>query len=266
MSLFELFNALITQRESVVTMSLVAPTMLGIFYDLERELYSSSVLLTSLCATLISSMKVRFSGLLRHFNFDVFFGYYSMSERFCDPVFLIAPLFDTRFKLLWLENLHSSVKTLAIEKVRISFVQFFSKLNFASLRREVAEISKINEHCHQDISMDRKNASTKRKCLFLYFNEVKKVTPTSSDKSKILTELDAYLCEENSKKNLIFEKKALYPCLYQLGLKYLSIPATSAPIERIFSQSGFVMWSHRAPLTAKNVCLLIFLKCNKSLL
>lgn len=53
MSLFELFNALITQRESVVTMSLVAPTMLGIFYDLERELNSSSLLLTSLCETRI---------------------------------------------------------------------------------------------------------------------------------------------------------------------------------------------------------------------
>ncbi|CAF4733346.1 unnamed protein product, partial [Rotaria sp. Silwood2] len=28
-----------------------------------------------------------------------------MSERFSDPIFLIAPLLDARFKLLWLDNL-----------------------------------------------------------------------------------------------------------------------------------------------------------------
>ncbi|CAF1349757.1 unnamed protein product, partial [Rotaria magnacalcarata] len=109
-SLFELFNeaTLVTQGENFVTISLAAPTILGILFDLERELNSSSLVLTSLCETLISSIKARFSGLLRHFDYDVPFGCYSMSERFSDPIFLIAPLFDTRFKLLWLENLHSS--------------------------------------------------------------------------------------------------------------------------------------------------------------
>ncbi|CAF3669437.1 unnamed protein product [Rotaria sordida] len=36
---------------------------------------------------------------------DVPFGFYSMSARFSDPIFLIAPLLDARFKLLWLDNL-----------------------------------------------------------------------------------------------------------------------------------------------------------------
>ena len=52
----------------------------------------------------------------------------------------------------------------------------------------------------------------------------------------------------------------------KIGLKYLSVPATTAPIERIFSQSGFIMRPHRASLTDKNVCLLSFLKCKKVLL
>ncbi|CAM4982833.1 unnamed protein product, partial [Rotaria socialis] len=237
-SLFELFNeaTLVTQGENFVTISLAAPTILGILFDLERELNSSSLVLTSLCETLISSIKARFSGLLRHFDYDVPFGCYSMSERFSDPIFLIAPLFDTRFKLLWLENLHSS--------------------------NEAAEVPKINELSSHDVSIKIRNLSVKRKCLFPYFGEVKKISHT--DKSKILTELDQYLCEENSKENLIFEKKHLYPCLYQLGLKYLSVPATSAPVERIFSQGGFVMRPHRASLTPKNVCLLTFLKSTRA--
>ncbi|CAM4851733.1 unnamed protein product [Rotaria magnacalcarata] len=95
---------------------------------------------------------------------------------------------------------------------------------------------------------------------FPYLNENKKVS--SEDKSRILMELDAYLCEEDREQNLLFSRKHLYPCLYQFGLKYLPVPATSAPIERVFSQSGFLMRPHRASLTVKNVCLLTFLKCN----
>ena len=186
-----------------------------------------------------------------------------MSERFSDPIFLIAPLFDTCFKLLWLENLHSSVRTRVVEKIRSLFVHFFSKLNLSSLQNEGAEVSKINEPSRHDISTNSKNTSVKRKCLFPYFNEVKKILHT--DKSRILTELDAYLYEENCKENLLFEKKNLYPCLYQLSLKYLSVPTTSSPIERIFSHSEFVMHPYRASLTAKK-CLFAFLKCNKSFL
>ncbi|CAF3708139.1 unnamed protein product, partial [Rotaria socialis] len=102
--------------------------------------------------------------------------------------------------------------------------------------------------------------------LLRYFEigENKKVS--NEDKSRILIELDAYLCEESREQNLLFIKKHLYPRLYQLSLKYLPMPATSAPIERVFSQSGFLMRPHRASLTTKNVCLLTFLKCNTFLL
>ena len=115
-----------------------------------------------------------------------------------------------------------------------------------------------------NIIMKNTDFLTKRKCLFPYLNENKKVD--NEDKSKILIELDTYLCEEGRERNLLLTKKHLYPCLYKLALKYLSIPATSAPIERIFSQCGFIMRLHRASLTAKNVCLLTFLKCSKFLL
>jgi len=126
-SLFKLFNqaSVLTQGESYTTISLVSPTILGILFDLERELNSSTLVLTSLCKTLISSIKARFSGLLRHFEIDVPFDSYCMSERFSDPIFLISPLLDARFKLLWLNNLDTVVKTRVLEKIRAAVVRFF---------------------------------------------------------------------------------------------------------------------------------------------
>jgi hypothetical protein len=48
-----------------------------------------------------------------------------MSERFYDTVFLISPLLDARFKLLWLNNLDTVVKMRVLEKIRAAFVRFF---------------------------------------------------------------------------------------------------------------------------------------------
>jgi len=266
-SLFELFNeaTVLIQGESYATVSFVAPTILGILFDLERELKSSTLTLVSLCESLISSIKARFSGLLRHFEIDdVPFDSYCMSERFSDPIFLISPLFDARFKLLWLDNFHTVVKMRVMEKIRNMFVRFFCKLSFYTLHNVAADISNAAKQGDIDVMTKNTDPSIKRKCLFPYLNETKKVP--SDDKSRILIELDGFLCEDSCEENLLFEKKHLYPCLYQLGLKYLSVPATSAAIERVFSQSGFIMRPHRASLAAKNVCLLTFLKCNKILL
>ena len=43
--------------------------------------------------------------------------------------------------------------------------------------------------------------------------------------------------------------------------KVLSVPATSANAERVFSQSGFIMRLNRARLGKKLLCQLVFLKC-----
>ena len=117
-SLFELFHeaTVSTQGESYATISLVAPTVLGILYDLQRELSSSTLVLAFLCKALISSIESRFSGLLRHFEIGVPFDSHSMSERFSDVIFLISPLLDARFKTLWLNNLHIDVKARVLEK------------------------------------------------------------------------------------------------------------------------------------------------------
>ncbi|CAF1111836.1 unnamed protein product, partial [Rotaria magnacalcarata] len=126
-SSFELFNeaTILTQGESYATISLVALTILSILIDLEHERAASNLSLVSLCEALISSIKARSSGLLRHFEIDVRFASYSMSERFSDPIFLVTPVLDARFKFLWLDNLQDTLKLRVIEKIHTAFVRFF---------------------------------------------------------------------------------------------------------------------------------------------
>ncbi|CAF3582403.1 unnamed protein product [Rotaria socialis] len=74
------------------------------------ELFNEATILTQV----ISSIKARFNGLLRHFEIDVPFASYSMSERFSDPIFLVTPVLDARFKFLWLDSLQGTIERIVL--------------------------------------------------------------------------------------------------------------------------------------------------------
>lgn len=53
-----------------------------------------------------------------------------------------------------------------------------------------------------------------------------------------------------------------YSVLYPLFERVLCVPASSAPVERVFSQSGLLMRPNRAHMTDKLLDELVFAKCN----
>uniref|UniRef100_A0A3Q1GY77 HAT C-terminal dimerisation domain-containing protein n=1 Tax=Acanthochromis polyacanthus TaxID=80966 RepID=A0A3Q1GY77_9TELE len=57
-----------------------------------------------------------------------------------------------------------------------------------------------------------------------------------------------------------------FPQLHKLALKVLTVPASSAPVERVFSRGGIIMRPHRARLGHKMLQSLMLLKCNQALL
>ena len=57
-------------------------------------------------------------------------------------------------------------------------------------------------------------------------------------------------------------RQILYPTLAKLAKKYLAIPASSVPAERIFSLAGNLVTKKRVQLSAENINLLIFLNKN----
>ena len=60
------------------------------------------------------------------------------------------------------------------------------------------------------------------------------------------------------------EHAILYPELSILAFQVLCVPATSAPVERVFSQSGLLFWPHQARLSSDLLSMLVYLKCNKN--
>ena len=52
------------------------------------------------------------------------------------------------------------------------------------------------------------------------------------------------------------------PRLHSVALTVLGVPATSAPVERVFSRGGIFMRPHRSRLSNKSLSNLVFLKCN----
>lgn len=85
----------------------------------------------------------------------------------------------------------------------------------------------------------------------------------------ITSQVDQYLhicdTEEISSGCLHFwaSRKASLPSLFSLAMTVLGVPATSAPIERVFSHGGIIIRPHRVRLTDRLLSQLVIQKCNR---
>ena len=84
------------------------------------------------------------------------------------------------------------------------------------------------------------------------------------DKSAIEVELSRYTesqrCERKTDPLAWWKQNERnYPSVARMAKKYLSIPATSVPSERLFSKAGEIVSSRRASIKSKNVDMILFL-------
>ena len=85
--------------------------------------------------------------------------------------------------------------------------------------------------------------------------------------SGCISEVDAYIsepCTEMLENPLVYWQinSNTFPLLSNLARKHLAIPATSAPVERLFSIVGKVFRPERCRLNDKTFEQLMMVKCN----
>lgn len=110
------------------------------------------------------------------------------------------------------------------------------------------------------------SASKKKKTLGSFFKVTEQASPTYKEQT-VASELQFYLqsADLDSEENPLDwwrEHHRIYPRLSKLAKKYLAIPATSAPSERVFSTGGNVVTCLRSSLKPENVNRLVFLAKN----
>lgn len=107
----------------------------------------------------------------------------------------------------------------------------------------------------------------KKMTLAAFFKQNAVSSPNQSEAEKIETELKSYLLtpEVDPDTNPLEwwkRHQPNFPRLSVLAKRYLSIPATSAPSERVFSVGGGIVTCHRACLKPEVVDRLVFLAKN----
>ena len=85
-------------------------------------------------------------------------------------------------------------------------------------------------------------------------------------KDEIIDYINDDTCDDDSNRLILLNQPNKYKSLNKLAKKILTVPATSSPGERIFSQSGFLFRQHLAKMSRKTLQMLTMLKCNIELI
>jgi hypothetical protein len=122
-----------------------------------------------------------------------------------------------------------------------------------------------------DVSSEITSPPQKMPKLFANYNRLN-AAETTDGRSEISVwdTLNSYLnmsINGNETDILTFwtQHKAQYNKLIPAVLRILSVPASSAPVERVFSFGGIFLRPNRARMSDKLLSTLVFLKCNEEL-
>ncbi|CAF4150658.1 unnamed protein product [Rotaria sordida] len=242
-----------TQAQNIPSISIVAPSILAIYHDLLLE-QSNTKYASSLCECLLESLLSRFGGLLEQMLIDINITEKNKNKRFYDLykdlIYLLAPFLDGHFRLRWISS------SLLSEQVQEELSNKIQQLVFEQCIL-LKHVNGLPATSANDNIVTSPPIQTQP-----LFNS----TASSPSTPKRKNEISKYLKDNDMDSMLLLNSSNNYPTLSKLALKILSIPATSGPVERVFSQSGFLFRQHRASMTRTTLQQLTMLKCNRDLL
>ncbi|KAJ4937561.1 hypothetical protein JOQ06_002196 [Pogonophryne albipinna] len=233
----------LTQGEKIVTISSVVPSVLSLNHHLEK-LKPQVRFLSSLVRSLQVSLKKRFGGIFINVKMATL-TQDGTTAPFSDPVYLKAAALDPAFSLMWIDH-----HVLVSLEVKAEVLQHVKEL----ILREAVETEQPTP------CVDEQENLGQGEGLFAAYHKRKKkdvgTTPA--------LQLSHYLHIADGQNVLLFwaMNMKVLPSLFKVAITVLAVPASNAPVERVFSHGGIILRPHRAQMSDRLLTNLVFCKCN----
>ncbi|XP_016407175.1 zinc finger BED domain-containing protein 4-like [Sinocyclocheilus rhinocerous] len=227
----------LTEGEKIITISMVVPTVLDLNTHL-IQMDSPKSLCRPLIRALRESLQQRFSGIFIALHMaepeD-----HSFDAPFSHEIYAQAAMLDPQFGMSWVDmDVRTSGSTVAIKRLREEVRKSLTDCLIAEA--EKADLENIHAREGPTAEPPHSPPNSKIPRLLAKYKTHKKKHSTPTEAS-IVTQVMKYFEHIQSspieEDPLMFwaHNKDKYPHLHALALKVLSVPASSAPVERVFS-------------------------------
>ena len=244
------------QSEMTATISMIVPSIVRIIDHLQQMDHSVS-LLKKLIIQLDHSVRARFAGIAKRLFLEPVVD----SDSFNDPLYFVATLLDPKFKFCWMylmnygQSFESQLKHTMINMVLDECERYASKdIDRSCTTESVTNTSTAQTGCSSNIR--------KRK-LFQYDDN--RGNTLFGSQMKVTDALTRYINESNAMSSLASWKTSPFLPLTDLVKRVFSVQASSAPIERAFSQYGLIMSPRRTSMRDELFQSSVFMRVNYKL-
>ncbi|CAF1373788.1 unnamed protein product [Adineta steineri] len=239
------------QGDTIVTASMVVPAVSHLISHL-RDIKSNIRFCKKLVEQLQSALDKRFTGIINRFN-NLFV---DQNDPFNDPLYFMATVLDPAFKFYWTKDLKLDPNS--ENRLKQQIIQL--------ILDEVSKEIKISTKK----SFDRSNLSSppksKKKKLFHYDDFDNDLNIINSLEMDPGSQLQAYLNDPIKSKFSEYWSYSQLNLLKKLVFRIFSVQASSAPIERAFSNAGLILTARRTRMNEQLFKNMVFLRVNQSLL
>ncbi|KAL3053065.1 hypothetical protein OYC64_005569 [Pagothenia borchgrevinki] len=236
----------LTQGEKIVTISSVVPSVLSLNHHLEK-LKPQVRFLSSLVRSLQVSLKKRFGGIFINVKMATL-TQDGTTAPFSDPVYLKAAALDPAFSLMWIDH-----HVLVSLEVKAEVRQHVKEV----ILREAVE----TEQPTPCVDEEEQEILGQGEGLFAAYHKKKKKKDVGTTPA---LQLSHYLHIADGQNVLLFwaMNMKVLPSLFKVAIRVLDVPASRAPVERVFSHGGIILRPHRAQMSDRLLTNLVFCKCN----
>jgi hypothetical protein len=250
------------QSESAVNVSLVVPSIVHLIDHLNK-IKPHLHFLKKLSTQLDQSIEKRFSGIVKRLLQKTIFD----EDPFSDPVYFVSTILDPQFKFFWLSQMH--YKPAVEARMKQSLIQLLldqCEMNNSLQHEDSQSTQRVSPTLFISNSRTTQSSNTsiiKKQKLFQYdYCDNSSLEPVS----KPIDELNLYISDSTKVNFSLYWKYSGLKILKNVVKRIFSIQASSAPIERGFSQAGLIMSPRRTRMSDEVFTNMVFLRVNQQII